>query len=108
MLGCTNSQVAFGKDLAPLGDAEFVAVTPFHIRLLQMVLGAMIIRLNYYFAWTLADGGNNLAGFGYQVCQNFFFEITALASVLKQMSCEGSASLWRDCDGVFRRPLQHA
>lgn len=61
------SQVAFGRDLACLGDPEFIAMFSLPYRVLQMVVGAMIIRFNYYFAWTLADGANNLAGFGYQV-----------------------------------------
>lgn len=47
------------------GDPNFISSTPFYSRMLFAYVSLIGVRTKYYFAWTISEGGNNVAGLGF-------------------------------------------
>jgi len=59
---------AFLSKLLPFhlnADPYFIANTPFLWRIGFMSVSMMVVRLKFYFAWIVADAGNNACGLGF-------------------------------------------
>lgn len=46
-------------------NQDFLEKNNYFMRVVHMVVSSIVVRMKYYFAWILADGGNNMAGLGY-------------------------------------------
>lgn len=55
----------YNVDMRQLVNDEWLEQSNIATRVVHLIISAMLIRMQYYFAWTVAEGANNVAGLGY-------------------------------------------